>query len=616
MAIKEKLFDEFPGVDTAKWEEIIHRDLKGADYDRKLVWKSLEGFNVQPYYREEHLKNLDYLNGMPGKFPFVRGNNIKNNWLIRQDITVDDVTIANKKARKLIDNGILSLGFVINRDLTTQEFELLLHKINPEEVYINFMSGNRNGWLANIYAQYIYKDSYNSKKIFGSDDFDPFGHMLKHGVSPCGHQDCHCAERFYKLVKEKLPNFRLISVNAKNIHNAGASIVQELGIGLAMGAEYLDKFTDDNIKIEEITPKMQFVFAVGSNYFMEIAKLRAARMLWAKIVDAYKPKDKNYCKTFIHVVTSTWNKTLYDPYVNMLRSTTEAMSAALGGADSITVNPFDSVYKDSDEFSERIARNIQIILKEEAHFDKVSDPAGGSYYIENLTNSIAEKAWELFINIQEKGGFLEAFKEGYIQDIIDETVQKRDMNIAMRKEVILGTNQYPNFAEKADKDLNTDRIFSESTKVGVIGKPLKLYRGAEVFEQLRLRTDRAEFTPKVFLLKAGNLAMRQARAQFAANFFGCAGFDIEDNLGYDKLENGVNDAFKYAANIVVLCSSDEEYELLAPEAYKLLDSNAILVIAGNPACKEKLEEIGIKYFIHVKTNLLESLTMFQKTLGI
>jgi methylmalonyl-CoA mutase len=361
---------------------------------------------------------------------------------------------------------------------------------------------------------------------------------------------------------------------------------------------------------------MQFVFAVGSNYFMEIAKLRAARMLWAKIVDAYKPKDKNYCKTFIHVVTSTWNKTLYDPYVNMLRSTTEAMSAALGGADSITVNPFDSVYKDSDEFSERIARNIQIILKEEAHFDKVSDPAGGSYYIENLTNSIAEKAWELFINIQEKGGFLEAFKEGYIQDIIDETVQKRDMNIAMRKEVILGTNQYPNFAEKADKDLNTDRIFSVSTKVGVIGKPLKLYRGAEVFEQLRLRTDRAEFTPKVFLLKAGNLAMRQARAQFAANFFGCAGFDIEDNLGYDKLENGVNDAFKYAANIVVLCSSDEEYELLAPEAYKLLDSNAILVIAGNPACKEKLEEIGIKYFIHVKTNLLESLTMFQKTLGI
>jgi methylmalonyl-CoA mutase len=616
MDIKEKLFNEFPEVDTAKWEEIIHQDLKGADYDRKLVWKSLEGFSVQPYYREEHLKNLDYLNGNPGEFPFVRGNSYPNNWLIRQDIAVDDVTVANKKARKLIENGITSLGFVIVRNLTTQEFELLLHKINPEEVYINFMSGNRNGWLANIYAQYIYKESYNSKKVFGSDDFDPFGHILKHGSSPCGHDDCHCAERFYKLVKNQLPNFRLISVNARNLHNAGASIVQELGIGLAMGAEYLDKFTNDNIKIEEITPKMQFVFATGSNYFMEIAKLRAARLLWAKIVEAYNPADKNYCKTFIHSVTSTWNKTLYDPYVNMLRSTTEAMSAALGGADSITVNPFDSVYKDSDEFSERIARNIQIILKEEAHFNKVADPSAGSYYLENLTDSIAENAWKLFIDIQDRGGFLESFKTGYIQDLIEKTAQQRDINIAMRKEVILGTNQYPNFSEKADENIETEKIFSKTPKEGVIGKPLKLYRGAEVFEQLRLRTDRAEFTPKVFLLKAGNLAMRQARAQFAANFFGCAGFEIEDNLGYDKLENGVEDAFKYKANIVVLCSSDEEYETLAPEAYKLLGDKVILVIAGNPACKEKLEEIGIKHFIHVKTNLLESLSMFQQALGI
>jgi methylmalonyl-CoA mutase len=616
MAEKEKLFELFPSVSTDQWENQIEQDLKGADYNRKLVWNTIEGFKVQPYYRAEDLDNLDYLSGLPNEFPFQRGNSLLNNWQIRQDIKVDDATLANRKAKKVLKSGVNALGFVINRDLTTQEFEQLFVGINPEEISINFVTGNRSAWLTNLYAQFIEKEGYNPKKIFGSDDFDPYGHIVKHGESPCGHDDCKCAERFIQLTKDKLPNFRLISVNARNIHNAGGSIVQELAIGLAMGAEYLHKLTDMNIKIDEITPKMQFVFAVGSNYFLEIAKLRAARLLWARLVEAYNPERKESCKIFIHTETSRWNKTVYDPYVNMLRTTTEAMSASLGSTDSLTVLPFDSSFRDSSDFSERMARNIQIILKEEAHFDKVNDPAAGSYYIETLTNSIIDEAYELFLTIQDKGGFLDAFKNGYIQEIVEETVNKRNMNIALRKEILLGTNQYPNFSEKAEVAFDDNRIFSKSLEVGTYGKPLSLYRGAEAFEVMRLRTDRAKRTPKVFMLKVGNVAFRQARAQFASNFFGCAGFDIEDNLGYDNLLDGINESIKCEADIVVLCSSDEEYELIAPEVLGKLNETSQLVVAGNPACRSVLEDAGVKNFIHVKSNVLEDLMYYQDALGI
>ena len=616
MAEKEKLFQAFPPISTEAWEEKIHKDLKGADYDRKLVWNTIEGFKVKPYYRAEHLNSLEYLLGLPGEFPYQRGNKTTNDWLIRQNIKVEDVLVANKKARNVLKLGVNSLGFIINRKISTVEFEQLLEKINPETVSINFISGNGNISLLNLYTSYINKEGYDKKKVFGSDDFDPYGHILKHGASPCKQGDCTCVESNFLIEKNKLPNFRFLSVNARNVHNSGGSIVQELGIGLSIGAEYLHKLTDQGHEIDEITNKMQFVFAVGSNYFMEIAKLRAARLLWTRVVNAYNPKSIDACKIFIHTETSSWNKTIYDSHVNMLRSTTEAMSAALGSTDSMTVLPFDTSFNEGDDFSERIARNVQIILKEEAHFDKVADPSAGSYYIENLTNNIIEKAWELFIDIQDKGGFLDAFKKGFIQDMVEETARKRDLNIAIRKEILLGTNQYPNFNEKIGDKVNEDKVFTSSDKSWTIGRPLIQYRGAEAFEKMRLATDNAKKTPKVFMLKLGNVAMRQARAQFASNFFACAGFEIEDNLGYNNVIDGLADANKFDADIIVLCSSDKEYELFATEIQNKIDDKTILVIAGNPACRKKLESEGINKYIHVKSNVLEELMAYQNELGI
>ncbi len=607
----EKLFQEFPPIPTQSWEEIIQKDLKGGDYDKKLVWKTLEGFAVRPYYREEDLKKLDYLKANPGDFPYVRATNVVLNNFVRQDIIVKDVADANSLAHKVMYAGISSLGFIINRELDKSEFDRLMQNIDPCAVEINFISCELTGKFVEMLADFATENSYDLTKIYGSNEYDSLSYMILSGKSFCGNDSCLCAENMFKQYSNKLPNFKLVSVNAKNFHNAGGSAVHELGFGLAIGAEYLRKFADQNISVDEIASKIRFNFAVGSNYFMEIAKLRAARLLWAKIVEANEAKNVDSAKINIHCETSRWNKTVYDPYVNMLRVTTEAMSAVLGGTESLSVLPFDTTYTEPSEFSMRVARNVQIIIKEEAHFNKVIDPSAGSYYIENLTDAIIEAAWALFLEVEEKGGFVAAVKEGFIQNIINETAKTRNANIATRREIILGVNQYPNFNEiKPEISLSTEaKALSNDYPV------IKLYRAAEEFEKLRLITDKSGKRPVVFMLTIGNLAFRTARAKFSANFFACAGFEVIDNNGFDSIEAGLAEAKSKNSDIIVLCSSDEEYEIFAIEAFEKI-AGKILVIAGNPACKANLEAKGIKNFIHVKSNVLADLKNYQQVLGI
>jgi len=415
-------------------------------------------------------------------------------------------------------------------------------------------------------------------------------------------------------------------------NNAGSSIVQELGYSLAIGAEYLTRLTDLGMDAGVVAPKMRFNFGVGGNYFMEIAKLRAARLLWAKIVKAYGPKctdceeekDQDIClcvgKMTIHSETSVWNKTIYDPYVNMLRTQTEAMSAALGGTDSLTVLPFDIVYEQPTEFAERIARNQQALLKEEANFDKIADPAAGSYYIESLTASVAEQSWNIFLDIQEKGGFLSAFRQGLIQSQLKDMAEKRMKAIATRRDNILGVNQFANVTEQMSSEIPSSLFeVQDMTSADAEVETIKMFRGASEFEALRYATD--NYTnlnprPKVFMLTIGDLTMRKARAQFSGNFFAVTGYDIIDNNGFASVSEGVDAALEANADIVVICSSDDEYAVYAPEAFHQLNNKAIFVVAGAPACADELKAAGIENFINVKTNLLESLTDFNNKLGI
>ena len=308
---------------------------------------------------------------------------------------------------------------------------------------------------------------------------------------------------------------------------------------------------------------------------------------------------------------------MYDAHVNLLRTQTEAMSASIAGVDSITVQPFDVTYQESDDFSERIARNQQLLLKEESHFDKVIDPAAGSYYVEYLTNSIANEAWKLFLAVDEEGGFAAAAEAGKVQAAVNASNTKRHANVAARKEIFLGTNQFPNFTEVAAKKLKFEGEESHSCGCGEATiEKLNFSRGASDFEELRLATERSGKDVKVFMLTIGNLAMRLARSQFSSNFFACAGYKVIDNLGFKTVQEGVDAGLAAGADIIVLCSSDDEYAEFAPEAYKYLDGRAQFVVAGAPACSEDLKAVGITNFINVKSNVLETLRGFNAVLGI
>ena len=614
---KERLLSEFPAISTQEWKDKIIADLKGADFDRKLVWRTNEGFNVNPYYRREDLEGLSTPNVMPGEYPYVRSTRMDNEWLIRQDIHVLDPKEANAKALDILNKGVTSLGFKLSRDQVNKEtLAILLKDIMPEAVELNFACCiSVASKLAGALAEYLTEVGANVQECKGSINFDPFKRQLVKGISNPKWVTM-CTEVLEAI--RPLPGFRVLTVNALNISNAGAYIYQELGYALAWGAELLDKLGDAGYSIEELTSRIKFVFGVGSNYFMELAKFRAARWLWAEIVGAYGDQYKGEAaKIHMHAVTSTWNKTIYDAHVNLLRTQTEAMSATLGGVDSLTVQPFDVTYQVSDNFSERIARNQQLLLKEESHFDKVIDPAAGSYYVEHLTNAIAGEAWKLFLAVEEEGGFAAAAEAGSVQKAVNASNTKRHAAVAARKEIFLGTNQFPNFTETASQKVHAEEKGGHSCGGGTPTiEALCFDRGASEFEALRLSTERSGKEVKVFMLTIGNLAMRLARSQFSSNFFACAGYKIQDNLGFATVQEGVDAGLAAGASIIVLCSSDDEYAEYAPEAYKYLAGRAEFVVAGAPACMEDLKAVGIENYINVKSNVLETLRQFNQKLGI
>ena len=616
------LFKDFPVVSIEEWEEKIKQDLKGVDYEKKLVWKSPEDISVRPYYRSEHLEQLGYLNSHPGEFPYTRGyGKYGNKWDIREDILVKQPEEANRKALRVLEKGATALGFIIKKGAvkTSGDLEKLLDGIGLEKTSINFLSGTETPKLVSLFAEIVEKRKTEAGKVTGSANFDPFGYLTNNGKYITNReQDINDAAGLIENYGKRFHSFRLIGVNGISFCNAGASAVMELAFSLATGNEYLSVLTGMGLPVDPVAQNIQFNLGSGSNYFMEIAKLRAARMLWARIVQAWEPKSEDSLKTFIHSETSDFNKTIYDPYVNMLRTTTEAMASAIGGANSLYVKPFDRNFRDSSDFSERIARNTQIILKNEAYFDKVTDPSAGSYYIESLTDSLVSETWKLFQQIEKDGGYIVALENGFIQEQIEELCRKRCMNLALRKEVLVGTNQYVNTLESAIE--NVTRESSESIKPAdnLVTKPLKKIRVAEAFEELRMNTGKYKGkTPEVFLFTYGDKKMRKARAVFATNLFAIAGFNIVDNIGFETVEEGLNAVMKRNPEIVVLCSSDEEYPKIADTIYQNLSDKTILVIAGYPKKSiDNLKETGYKYFIHIKTDVLDVLRRFQHELRI
>lgn len=630
---KLHLLQDFPAVSTEAWREKIVTDLKGADFDKKLVWRTAEGFNVQPFYRRENLEGLETTASAPGAYPFVRGTRTNNEWLVRQNLCAKDAKAANEKALDVLMKGINALGFKLDKQQLSMEYiATLLEGIRADIVELNFtICPGKAVELINLLAEYFTKQNYDLKTLRGTVNVDPIDKMLTLGKNLSREMVSEKVVGAVRAASSLLPKYRVVGVNSISLNNAGAYCAQELGYALAWGNEYMEMLTEAGIDAATAGKSISFTMGIGGNYFMEIAKFRAARMLWAMIVKQYEPVcncgddctcekvEGKYCpcamKMHVCAETSKFNMTIYDAYVNLLRSQTETMSAALAGVDEIVVTPFDASYKHSDDFSERIARNQQLLLKEEAHFDKVVDPAAGSYYLETLTKNIAEQAWTRFLAIQEQGGMFALVKNESVQNDLKETLAKREKDLASRKDILLGTNQYPNFNETAHEKIEKTSCTCSCSVEEQGLATLPNVREAEDFEALRLQTESAAHRPVVFMLTIGNLAMRLARSQYSCNYFACAGYKVVDNIGFNTVEEGIEAARKAGADVIVLCSSDDEYAELAPKAWDLLrNAKELFVVAGAPACMEELKGQGIENFIYVRQNVLEELKKYNAKL--
>ena len=428
----KKLFENFPPVSTDEWMAKINADLRGADFREKLVWLTREGFEVMPFYREEDLKHLSHVDGLL-PLMFRNGEGERNTsdsgraaaqWLIRQDINVSDYREANLKALDVLMKGVDSLGFIISdpESVSEENISVLLDGIEPCGAEINFLPNGKAREIIAALKSIMQRKGINPSFLRGAVEADPLGLLMADGSLCIPLEDG--LDYLASLTRETkaLQSYRNIRIGGSRFTDSGCSTVQELAFCFSMAVEYLAQLTERGISPDDAASAMKFSFGIGTDYFMEIAKLRAARIIWDVIADSYAPADKSSFRMEIHSVTRKWNDQPEDPYINMLRTQTEAMSAIIGGTDSLTVNPFDITTGQPDEFSERMARNQQLILKEESWFGRVLDPAAGSYYIEELTSLIAEDSWKLFLEMEDKGGFLEALNSGFVKSKMENTI--------------------------------------------------------------------------------------------------------------------------------------------------------------------------------------------------
>jgi methylmalonyl-CoA mutase len=567
--------EQFPPVSTAAWEETIRKDLKGADYAKKLVWQTDEGLAVKPYYRAEDIAGLEYLHAPPGIFPYARGDRATGDWRIREEISETDIHAANHSAVAAVAAGAEEIAFRTGGIRTAADLSALLANLN--EVPVHFLEAEEG--LLGLLLKTIAPSPF-------STDWDP------------------CTNLAFAAEAASSGASSIFTIHGDHFEESGANTVQEVGFTLATAIDYLVEMQSRKVDMNRAASAVRFSFAIGSNYFFQIAKLRAFRLVWARAVESFGGSRAS-AKARIDARTSRWNKTIYDPYVNVLRGTTEAMSAAIGGADTISVAPYDECYKAPDGASRRLARNTQILLKQETVLSRVSDPGGGAYYIEVLTDFLAREGWKIMQGIEAGGGYGKALADGQIARAIDASLAAKEKAVLSRRRVFTGTNQNANPSERALE--RVDEAKAQSVR-----------RGAQIYERLRLRTERhverGGRAPRVLLAEIGDAKMRAARSNFAANFFGCAGFDLVTERFEDANRIAARDA-----DLIVLCSSDSEYAALASSLLaklKEMRRQTPVAIAGYPDSAEQLKTVGIADFIHLKSNPIEVLTRWQQYFGV
>jgi len=680
---KPDLKKDFPGLSFDDWKKQVEKDLKGESFEKKLITKTYEEINLQPLYTSNDIKDIHQINNLPGFQNYLRGNSAAGfngrDWEIAQEYNQALPEDLNEALQSDLKRGLNSINIVLDNPTKlgidadqskaeevgkdglsisdVKKMQVLFKNIDLTNQPINISCGFSALPITLLFTAYANETRTSLMNIKGSITSDPYDYLLTNGEVPISLNQIFDEIKLATelMIKSNSP-IKTIGVSGLAFNNSGASSVQELAFTLATAVEYLNEMIDRGLKADDVAKKIKFTFGIGSFYFMEVAKLRAARVLWSKILEAYHVKEENQ-KIFIHGKTSQFNQTYFDPFVNSLRTTTEAFSAIVGGVDSLQTNAYDESFNIPDDFSRRLARNTQIILKEESHLNQVIDPAGGSYFVEKLTDDIANAAWKLFQSIEEKGGILKSIQSGFVQDEIAKIADVKKKDFAKRKSVLVGTNMYANPKEEMleikNKNLNAiykkrveyiqkyriagdnkkhssilDKLqkiaitksydlidsavdaFLEGASLGEVTKsirtsaekgisvqPLKQFRLAEMFEELRIASEnfkkKTGSKPKVFLATMGTLKQFKARADFSRAFFEVGGFEIiyPDSSGFATTEEAIKSALDSKAQAVVICSTDETYPEVVPQIVKGIkekSKDVSVILAGYP--KDQIEE--------------------------
>lgn len=588
------LFSDFGPVTKQEWIEKVNIDLKGANFNRKLVWKNLSKIDIHPFYNAEDKK--EYLKNT--------GENSQS--LINyRCITTTSEKSGNTLALKAIEEGINGLLFDIKQNVSAKN---LLKGIDLTKIAVSFILTTGEVAFATDFFAFIKENNIDKKSLEGYFDLK----LISDYVTK-GNLDETQFDKVVELVKlsTAYPNFKSVSISGGEYLDSGANQVQEIAYTLNSLVFLIEKLTSSKeIAVQTIFDNLHFQLAIGSEYFIEIGKFRAFNNLLHEVAKKYNLTIFSHSLT---AKTSIWSKSITDANTNMLRSTTEAMSAILGNVDGVLIDAYDKEFNDSTDFSSRIAGNITTILKEESYFGKVSNPVDGSYYIEEVSIKIAEKALELFKEIETKGGFYEAFESELIQSQIAEIRLEKLKLLSQRRLAMVGVNKYPNLMETVAAGILSDMPSASNSKL------LKPRRATLEIEALRKVTEnivaQTNHRPIVELSSFGNLTMRKARAAFAYDFIGVSGFTILPEKSYANAEQAAEESAKSESNVVVICSSDPDYDESAVsfvKTFRALNSDKILLLAGNPInLIEELTEAGLDGCIHMKSDVVKTISGIQ-----
>ncbi|SFA53963.1 heterodimeric methylmalonyl-CoA mutase small subunit [Anoxybacillus pushchinoensis] len=655
----------FPIPKYDEWEQEAEKSLKGKPLE-KLVTTTYEQLQIKPIYIRSDIETTP--EQYPGFPSYVRGTEpdgyMKKPWAVSQAISAKSPKEWNEIATYDIARGQTEIHLILDElgfSITSLgDVETMFSGISLSDYSIRLDAGACSLSVLALFIAYFHKQQLPLDSLRGTIGMDPLSALAIKGELPTSLSTLYdVMADVTRWAKEQLPLIKTIIVHGEPYHHGGANAVQELAFSFATAVEYINECLKRGLTVDEVAERMSFSFAIGADFFMEIAKLRAARAMWSNIIQAFGGSERAQ-KMSLHARTSYFTKTVYDPYVNMLRASAEAFAAIVGGANSLHVSPFDEAIRPADEFSRRIARNTQLILLEEAHIGKVIDPAGGSYYVETLTAQIAEAAWKLFQQIEAKGGMTKALQAGVVQAEIENIAKLREQNVKMRKERIIGTNVYANVAEpkpniqsvSSTKDESYDGETMERTgnwldsaiafarrratargidaalamtSPSIAISPVRQWRLSEPFEQLRQAAERHLEThgkrPTVHLINLGAIAHHKARADFMSGFFEAGGFAVVKNDGYMSVDEAIKGALEADGTHYIICGTDESYPEAVPAIAKALkDANPPrnVYVAG----KQPLEiettfiEAGVDGFIHIGSNCYETLVAFMKEMGV